>query len=239
MPTLIPHAMLGEARLDREAVEAHTVRFFRRGWSALPDVRLVEWQGKRWTVKDWSQRSWLRRTLQGHFMLRREHRFLQALAGIDGVPQVLGFPDEDCLAIEFIDGQCTSAVLPQDYPPGFFARLEALLVAIQARGLTHGDLDQDDNMLLRADGSPAIIDFGNSVMKSRWPVLRQVYELLAAHDRHCVWRLRERFDLERLPEHLPPPPLALWQYRLLRLLNKVERKEAVRVHGVGEAQAGG
>jgi len=211
------------------------VSFFRRGWPTLPDIRLVEVDGRRWVVKDWRHRSLPRRLLQGRFMLKREYFFLRSLEGIDGVPRCEGFPDADSLAIEHFEGRNASVVYPQDYPRGFFDHLDALVRAIHARGVAHGDLDQDDNVMVRADGSPGVIDFGNALRESWFPLIRMWHDLLVRHDLQCVARLRGRFEIDPVnPNPAPPPDLLSWQRRVLVFFRKMERNEPVRVHGVGD-----
>lgn len=224
--------------LDRDIIERCTVSFFRKGWPTLPDIRLVEVDGRRWVVKDWRRRSWVRRLLQGRFMLRREHRFLMRLDGVPGVPRSGGFPDADSLAIEWLDGRPVSGVYPQDYPRGYFDRLDALVRAVHARGVAHGDLDQDDNVLMCADGSPALIDFGNALAATWFPLVRVWHDLLVRHDLQCVARLRGRFELDPVhPDPQPPPELYAWQKRVLVFFRKMERNEPERQHGVGENPA--
>lgn len=224
--------------LDRATMERCTVSFFRRGWPTLPDIRLVECAGVHLIVKDWRKRSPLRRLTQGRFMLGREYWFLKHLEGVAGIPRAWGFPDADSLAIESLAGQPVSAVHPHEYVQGYWDRLDALVRTIHSRGVAHGDLDQEDNILVLPDGSPAIIDFGGAVASCRFsPLHVLLYDLLARHDLHCVERLRAKKDL--YPDQrraAPPPQLFDWQRRLLVFFRKMERMTDGRTHGVGEAR---
>jgi serine/threonine protein kinase len=222
---------------DRPTMERATVSYFRRGWKTLPDIRLVEHEGRRWVVKDWGPRGLLRRLTQGRFMLRREHRFLRRLEGLPGIPRSFGFPDRDSLAIEYLESRPVSKVHPEEYVEGYWDRLDALVRAVHERGVAHGDLDQEDNIMVCEDGSPAIIDFGGAI--SRWvisPLHLAAFDLLSRHDLGCVERLRMKKDLFPGRRRAPRPPRLLgWQRRLLLLFNKLDRKEERRTHGVGEA----
>lgn len=218
-------------------MERCTVSFFRRGWSTLPDIRLVEWNGVRLVVKDWAPRGRLRRLIQGRFMLTREHAFLSRLHGLPGIPRTFGFPDADSLAIEYLESRPVSQVHPHEYVAGYFDRLDSLVRALHERGVAHGDLDQEDNIMVMDDGSPAIIDFGGAIGQKVWSPLHLVaYDLLTRHDLQCVERLRAKKDLFLEQRLAPPPPRLLgWQRLLLLFFNKMERKEAGRTHGVGDA----
>ncbi len=232
--TVSAHA---SAVFDRGDLQDHTVSFFRHGWPTLPDIRLVHCRGLCAVVKDWSSRGALRRFLQGRFMLAREEHFLSRLRGLPGIPRCFGRPDADSLAIEFLDGRPVSVVHPHEYPIGYWDRLDALVRAIHERGVAHGDLDQEDNILVLSDGSPALIDFGNAITQSRCsPLHRLLFDLLRRHDLWCIERLRLKKDLFTGLRKAPPPPrLYGWQRRILLVFNKMERREHVRTHGVGQA----
>lgn len=191
----------------------------------------------RCVVKDWRERGRVRRLTQGRFMLGREHWFLERLAGLPGVPRSFGFPDADSLAIEHFDGRPVSVVHPHEYAPGYWDRLDALVRAVHGRGVAHGDLDQEDNILVLTDGSPAIIDFGGAIARSIYSPLHMLaYDLLMRHDLHCIERLRAKKDLFPHQRRAPQPPrLHDWQRRVLLFFNKMERKTEGRTHGVGEA----
>lgn len=231
-------ATVGEGfpRLDRDVVERGTLRWLRRGWPTLPDIRVVERAGVRMAVKDWSARPWWRRRLQGHFLLAREHHFLSRLEGLRGVPRSLGFPDPDSLALEWMEGQPLCDRPLHSCAPGFFDALERLVIDIHGRGVVHGDLDQYDNVLVSGEGLPVVIDFGGAMHRASWnPLARLWCEVLRLHDLHCVARLRVLYGPEEAPPASPPPPLAPWQRRLLVGFRKMDRPLEIRVHGRGEA----
>lgn len=208
---------------DRDTFENSTVAWFRKDLHTGPDVRLVQVGDLRCVVKDWKPRSSARRFLLGRFLLRREHRFLTRLAGLEGIPRSLGFPDADSLAIEYVPGRTLSEVNP-DFLPDFFDRLDALVCHIHERGIAHGDLDQENNIVVREDGHPAIIDFGGSLRRSALPASGLYFDLLSRHDRLCVERQRLRFEQPPPPPGAPPlPVLAPWQKRLLVFFHKMER----------------
>jgi RIO-like serine/threonine protein kinase len=124
--------------------------------------------------------AWLR--LPAWWLARREARGLVAVAGMDAVPQLLGW-DGRKLDRSYMDGDA----MYQRPPRGdisYFRRARRLLQALHRQGVAHNDLAKEANWLVRADGSPAVIDFQLAVLgdpRSRW------MRLLAREDlRHLL-----------------------------------------------------
>lgn len=86
----------------------------------------------------------------------REARALRALEGVDGVPRLLGF-DGRRLRRSWIAGSTMHDSRPRD--PQYFRAAWHLQRAMRARGVLHNDLAKEANWLVRADGSPAVVDF--------------------------------------------------------------------------------
>lgn len=153
--------------LDRAALAGAPTRLLRDGRWANAQVFRVEAAGRAWVVKDFSRRArWVRYTI-GRFLLGRELRALRRLDGIDGVPQRAFRIDGDAIAAEFIPGTTLGQAAPEQMTTPFFIALERLLSDVHARGLVHLDTRGTGNMLLRPDGSPALIDFQAS-LDTRW-----------------------------------------------------------------------
>lgn len=96
--------------------------------------------------------------LVARLLLGRERRALEALAGLEGVPSLSPEPTaRGELWRSWIEGEplWAARVLPGDY----FERLEDLVAALHARGVCHNDLHKEQNVLVGADGYPALIDF--------------------------------------------------------------------------------
>ena len=89
-------------------------------------------------------------------LLRREARALAVLDGLPGVPDLLR-ADRACLERSYIEGQPLQRAGVTD--PAFYAAAKALLRRIHARDVSHNDLAKEPNVLVAADGSPAIVDF--------------------------------------------------------------------------------
>ena len=111
----------------------------------------------------------------------RTRRALARLAGLDGVPQLLGF-----------DGAVLEPATSTAHRwrrhrhatrPGFRAA-HCLLRALRARGLAHNDLAKEANWLVRGDGSPAVVDFQICWLRRR---RGRLFRLLAREDlRHLL-----------------------------------------------------
>ncbi|MBB1473662.1 MULTISPECIES: serine/threonine protein kinase [unclassified Luteimonas] len=135
--------------------------------------------------------AWLR--LPAWWLARREARGLVAVAGMDAVPQLLGW-DGRMLDRSYMDG----AAMYQRPPHGdiaYFRRARRLLQTLHRHGVAHNDLAKEANWLVRADGTPAVIDFQLAVRgapRSRWMRLlaREDLRHLLKHKRtYCPARI--------------------------------------------------
>lgn len=148
------------------------------------------------------------------FLARRERAIYRRLAGIDGVPRLSRAQGETWLAHEYLEGRTLAAVfrdLEADLaarprtrpdprvPPDFYDRLEALVRAIHARGVIVLDLSKQDNIVVRADGRPGLVDFQLSLAFARrpGPLARRAFEALAAADLYQVFKHRRRHGFAR------------------------------------------
>ena len=109
----------------------------------------------------------------GRWLCRREADFLHALDGIRGVPRLLARHGQAGMVREFIPGRNLREYLTAARPdPSFFPRLAAILDAVHQRGICHNDLHKPENILVRPDGSPVLIDFQiAATLPTRLPVL--------------------------------------------------------------------
>jgi hypothetical protein len=119
---------------------------------------------------------------RGHDAVRRldrEHDTLRRLAGVPGVPRVheaFWLGEHRFLVMEHVDGPTLAAAVVARYPLvdpvagpsayaeytdwalGIFARVEATMAGIHARGVVYGDLHLH-NIVVRADGTVTLLDF--------------------------------------------------------------------------------
>lgn len=140
-------------------------------------------------VSDGSRR-WIRRdTRAAKFGMRwfarsaaaREARVLRALAGVDGVPQLLAWGD-GVLDRSYMEGAPMQQAQPRD--PRYYRQAHRLLKRMRERGVAHNDLAKEPNWLQKDDGEPAAVDF-----QIAWVSRRQgrLFRLLVREDlRHLL-----------------------------------------------------
>jgi RIO-like serine/threonine protein kinase len=156
------------------------------------------------------ERRWIRRdTRAAHFGLRwfaraaaaREARVLRALAGIDGVPQLIAW-GEGVLDRTYMEGAPMQQARPGD--PIYYRRAHRLLKRLRARGVAHNALATEPNWLQVASGDPAVVDF-----QIAW----------LSRGRGSLFRLLVREDLRHLLKHKRtycPQALTPCERRLLK-----------------------
>jgi len=116
-------------------------------------------------------------------MIRREYRIYQRLAEIRGIPRCLGLTPGPGLVLEFIPGvpRRGAEILDRE---AFFAELLAIIRAIHARGVAHGDLAKRSNILVVDRRHPLVVDFGMALVHKPGfaPLHRSIYRLLVRLD---------------------------------------------------------
>jgi len=142
--------------LPRESI--HTAR----NWSKA-DVSLAEWppnSGRQVVIKELRGRSLWYRVVAGRYLLRREWRALRALKKVKGVPDLIARPDCDTIVMEFRAGQ-TIEQSQNEVRSDAIVKIEKLVQAMHARGITHGDL-HGYNILVDESGEIAMIDWATA-----------------------------------------------------------------------------
>jgi len=143
----------------RAQLRAAPCQVLREGRWANARVLKATIGGADWTVKDFAARAWWVRNLLGRWLLRRELRALQRLAGVDGVPAQAFRVDSHAMAARFVPGVTLDRAPREQMNEAFFLALEALFEAVHARGLVHLDSRGSSNLLATPQGRPAVIDF--------------------------------------------------------------------------------
>ncbi|KRE82935.1 serine/threonine protein kinase [Rhodanobacter sp. Soil772] len=185
-----------------EIVERDGVRMIRR------DVRAARWWA--WPA--------------AHRAAAREARALARLAGIDGVPALLGWDGRELLR-SYIAGAPMQQARPRER--GYYRDALRLLARLHRRGIVHNDLAKEPNWLVRADGRPALVDFQLAWTRGR---RGRLFRLLAREDlRHllkhkrtyCAGALSAR---QRAILETPAPHSRLWRATGKRLYKLVARR---------------
>lgn len=119
------------------------------------EVALESGNGTPVIVRNAAAAPWWTRWI-ARYLLRREARALATLAGIDGLPCLVAH-DRDVLTRSFLEGDPLYIARPDDRE--WFKAAARLVRRMHRGGVAHNDLAKEPNLLVRADGSPGIIDF--------------------------------------------------------------------------------
>ncbi len=166
-------------------------------------------------------------------LLARERRALAAAGDLDGLPRELphvlteaehggGDPHtvlmRTVLVRSFVPGVPLSEA--RELPRDWFLHLERLVRDLHARGVCHNDLHKEQNVLVRPDGRPALVDLQ---LASVHTAATRSFRVRAAEDlrhvdkhrRRYERRGRERTEAERAAERAERPPrsflAAVWR----------------------------
>jgi RIO-like serine/threonine protein kinase len=152
---LLKKDLFGEIRFEQEA-------------DALAIVRDAT------VAKTWIR--WLSRAL-----LRREARALAILDDVDGVPGIIRL-ERTKLVREFVPGEPLHVSRSSD--PDYYRRAARLLRSLHRHCIVHNDLAKEPNLLVRDDGTPALVDFQLALYAPR---RGRLFRLLAWDDiRHLI-----------------------------------------------------
>jgi len=188
-------------RWGREDIE-RLRRLAREGGDAVGrghqgDILATEIDGLKMAVKTVHGRGpvrWIRR-----WMLTREHRAYERLAGVVGVPRCFGLVGGEFLLLERVAAEPyrVAQIHERDH---FYERLLTLIRDLHDRGVAHGDIKGKNNVLVGPDEQPYLVDFGaSSVQRSGFSPLHQVvYRFLAQTDFNSYVKLKYDRDYSRL-----------------------------------------
>lgn len=154
-----------KARLTRREMESlprEALHIARNSTKA--DVYRFEWppaSGQFVVLKDMKARpAWFRFTA-GRLFLRREHRALRALEGIQGIPRAIARPDADSLVMEWHGGTPVMDWKMGAMPVESIEKAGQIIAQAHARGVVHGDLHRS-NILLTETGEVTLIDWATA-----------------------------------------------------------------------------
>jgi tRNA A-37 threonylcarbamoyl transferase component Bud32 len=159
-----------EPRLTRRQLEHLPLQTIHeaRNWTKA-DVLIAEWppqSGRRVVIKDLKKRALWFRLLAGRLFLRREWHALRVLNGMPGVPGAVARPDADAIVIEYLQGTPVVEIKRGELSPEVLRRIADRVNTLHTRGVTHGDLHQE-NILVSDDGGVAFIDWATANVFSK------------------------------------------------------------------------
>ncbi len=193
---------------------------------------MVEWGGRLGVAKEYFHQPWWFRCFVAPLLHSREAYVLLRLAGCKGVPAVLGFPIRGRAVVEYIPGVPVEELESERMSVAVLAQIESILDEIHSRGVAHcdlghdhsGDIGRETNLRVDAEGQVYVLDFTGALAgPPPLPGGKQLFELMAKHDRLVLTKLANKFfprrevkSYHRIPDTIPP-----WGWRLLRWLKKV------------------
>jgi hypothetical protein len=180
----------------------------------------------------------------GRWLLRREKRFHQRVDGVEGIQRWVGQVSDSVYALEYLEGRTLDTLAS---PPGeggeFFDALRRLLDAVHARRAAYCDLHKRSNILVRPDGSPALIDFqisvldetGNTFAKRIW---RRCVAYLQHMDLYNLYKHKRRMAPKFMTEEelrlsYPKGRLLHLHRTLVTPLRHMRRALLTRLHRTG------
>jgi hypothetical protein len=206
------HPVPARRPFDRAEFEREPGPILNQGRWANAVVHVFIKDGTRWVVKDFRPRSLLVRETVGAVLIARELAGLRRVAGIPGVPEDAFRLDRHALAYRYREGTPMAQIGGGLLSPSFYARFEALLRAVHARGLVHLDVRNARNTLVDERGDPMLLDF-QSHLGTTWLPRR-------------ARRALEDFDLSGVYKHWAgsqPDSLGEERWALLNRMNRWRR----------------
>jgi serine/threonine protein kinase len=134
----------------------------------------------------------------GRRLCAREVHYYQIVDGIAGLSRCLDRFGASGYVREYVPG-CNLREHRQTHQPdeAFYRSLKKQLAAIHERGVAHNDLSKPENILVREDGAPTIIDFQIAARFAwRLPLFKQIgrriVRYLQSLDRYHLDKLHRR-----------------------------------------------
>jgi serine/threonine protein kinase len=183
----------------RDEIESATVDVLLRGGPTKADLLVVDVGEGPMIVKDFAKKKrWVRHF--GRLSISREYRAYRWLAGMKGIPALIGRVDPLAFAMEKIEGpRLWFAKDREERGADYVLELRALLDRIHARGLAHLDLRGRENILVRPAGGLAIVDFAGAVwFRTGTLGHRLLFPLLSRIDETAYLKWKERLTPGRL-----------------------------------------
>lgn len=212
------------------------VQVLREAEAARPEVRVEDWDGQLVVVKDYRVNATAVKLWVGKYLVAREAAAHRRLAGLDGVPEAVETGNPYVFGHEYVEGWPAPEV-PDRLTPAFFERLYELIAAIHDRGMAHGDLKRLENIIVRPDETPAVVDLSAAIVSGSNPMAALLLGYIQDDDLRAVAKLKQRHaphlltDQERqLLAHRPPAEKA-WRWMRAYLRPRLQRMSEARDDG--------
>lgn len=198
-----------------------------RNWSKA-DVFGGEREGVRFVVKDFKRAPWWFKPFARSF-LKREWKALRELEGLSGVPRALAMPDADAIVIEHAPGVQMQKMQSRTVPRESLERLIELVQEVHTRGVTHGDLHQQ-NVLIDEQGGICLIDWATAhIWKRSHGGRSRLQEEFCALDRRALAKIKVHHGHDLVTDE---------DLRLLREGASRAYRAVKKLRGVGEKLRG-
>ncbi len=179
--------------LDRQRLATMDKRVLRGGSAFEAEVAVYSGSQGEFVVKDCLSMHPLMRALFGRRVKNREIAIYSRLDDAAGVPGFVGVIDRNAFAIEYVEGQTLARHLDRVLLDAALTNLSAAVDGLHARRVVHLDLKQKRNVLVRPDGSVAIIDFESALhLGERFPG-RALFGFLRKRDQAGVIKFKSKY----------------------------------------------
>lgn len=152
---------------------------------------MEDWDGVAVVVKDYAVRATRVKLWVGRYLVSREYAAHERLEGIDGIPEALPLSTPYAFAHIYVEGEPAPQV-PERLTKEFFDRLTEVVRAIHRRAAAHGDLKRLENIIVRPDGSPAIVDFSAAIISGSNPLSPVLLAYIQDDDLRAIAKLKHR-----------------------------------------------
>jgi len=134
-------------------------------------------------------------------MLRHESRVYDRLRGVKGVPACHGLIRNRYLVLEYIDAVPFKQSTITDYE-GFFEKLLELIKTLHSIGIAHTDMKKKDNLLVRHNDTPCLVDFGVAVIRKPGfaPLNHYLYNIASTFDFNAWVKLKYNGKYETISQ---------------------------------------
>ena len=162
-------------------------------------------------------------------MLRHEYDVYQKLGDFDGAPACHGLIDDQYLVLEYVNGRTIRKKRPLDEDE-FHARLFDYIRAMHAKGVAHMDLKRKDNLLVKADETPCILDFGAAVIKKQGThFLNQYHYQIAKQFDYNAWIKHKYHD--RSPDEISMADRKYYKVTWIETLASIIKGAYIKISG--------